>query len=342
MKKTLVIGDMHLGRMGYSDYIEDGRDKEKHNVFDFITKLSSSPDIANIVFMGDQFTTKNPLSETVKDFTRLLEKIPQEKNVFVIAGNHEIKAGGGTAIDYLKEITGKNWHIITDKPQKIGDMVFLPYQSKNFLNAKDNATAAKMILASLPEGEVLFHHHAVKGSQVHEGMLVDLFPEPVLDLKALNKKYKLIVGGHIHKPSHRENVVVTGSVFNNEVGEDGKYVWTIDETLAVEKHLLPGRSVIKIENPTIEELGKIKKDTIVKAIISKKIDQEEKTALKKELRKFDCYILQEQLANERKKVSLDDGGKITEMSVESLLDIYAVQNKISKEKLLFGFELIKK
>lgn len=342
MKKTLVIGDMHLGRMGYSDYIEDGRNKEKNDVFDFIIKLSLAPDIANIVFLGDQFTTKNPLSETVRDFTRLLERIPQEKKVFVIAGNHEIKAGGGTAIDYLKEISGKNWHIITDKPQKIDEMVFLPYQSKNFLNAEDNASAAKMILESLPDGEVLFHHHAVKGSQVQGGMLVDLFPEPILDLKALNKKYKLIVGGHIHSPRQKENVIVSGSVFNNEVGEDGKYLWIIDETLNAKKHAIPGRSVIKIENPTIEELSKIKKDTIVKAIISKKIDKEEKELLKKELRKFDCYILQEQIANERKKVSLDAGGKITEMSIESLLDIYADQNKVSKEKLLFGFELIKK
>jgi DNA repair exonuclease SbcCD nuclease subunit len=342
MKKTLVIGDLHLGKMGYSDYIEDGRNKEKNDVFDFIVKKALLPEIFNIVFVGDQFNTKNPLSETVSELTRLLERIPKEKEVFIIAGNHEIKAGGETAIDYLKEITGKNWHVITDKPQKIGDMVFLPYQSKNFLNAEDNASAAKMIIESLPDGEVLFHHHAVKGSQVHGGMLVDLFPEPVLDLKALNKKYKLIVGGHIHSPRQKENVVVTGSVFNNEVGEDGKYIWTIDETLAVEKHPLPGRSVIKIENPTIEELGKLKKDTIIKAIISKKIEKEEKDLLKKELRKFDCYILQEQITNERKKVSLDDGGKITEMSIESLLGIYAKQNKIPEEKLLSGFELIKK
>lgn len=208
------------------------------------------------------------------------------------------------------------------------------------------ATTARTatILARAPQQlnkkKVLFAHHAISGTVVRDASTTDLFNEPVLDKSKLLNKFDLIVGGHIHLPSSDSKVIITGSVFNNEVGEKGKKIWKIDtETMAFEHIDLPGRKIFKLENPTNEDILNIPEKSIVKVILTKKIEGGN-DALKGILKnRFDAYLLLEQYPSERKKIHFDEG--MVAFTPESLLESYAKERKIDINKLKAAYDLIK-
>jgi len=175
--------------------------------------------------------------------------------------------------------------------------------------------------------------------------------EPVLPLAELKKKYKLIIGGHIHTSYQEEGTLIAGSIFNNEVGEIQKYIWKVVDgiiknsevgfsteeksTFLVEKIPLPGRSIVKLENPTNEQLSALKKDSIVKVIVSdKSIDVEQ---LKEKLSAFDASLIVEDYPNERTKTHVEGA---LDFDIKNLLKVYADSKGLDCGKLLAGLELI--
>jgi DNA repair exonuclease SbcCD nuclease subunit len=338
MKKVLIIGDIHLKpELGYSQYIKNGREEEKQEILNFIIKQSEDCD--SIIFGGDQFNQKNPLSETIKEFTEFLERF-KNKEIYIIAGNHEIKPNGETAIDYLKTITNKNWHIITDKIDKVGNMTFCPYFNKSILGVKTDLAATKKIIQQFTKNDMLFVHHAVSETTTTTGVETTIFHEPILPKKELEKLFKLVVGFHVHKPQCDGRTIIAGSIANQESGEHGKYIWKIGEKLAVEQIKLPGRQIWKVENATIEELEKIPKNSIVKVILTEKISKEKIEEIRVALERFDASLLLEQYPSERKKLTVTDN--ILDYSVEKLLEVYALEKKVDLNKLKSAFELIRK
>lgn len=340
-KKILIIGDLHLGRIGYSEYVD--RDKEINDILDFI--IQNSNDCETVVFLGDQFEIKNPSSNTIKSFTSFIEKF-NNKKLFIISGNHETRASGESALDYLREIKNKNWTIITNEIHEEKGLIFCPYFSNAFLEADNNKEAVKKIMSMLPDGKILFLHHAIEGMKTISGILVDDFPEAILPKKEISNKYEKIFGGHIHSNFEYDNIFLVGSIFNNEVGEVGKYIHKLDiDTLQIEKIKLPGRKIIKIENPTDELIGSIPKDSIVKVIITEKKPSGEilelKEKLKKQFSKNGTFLLVEKIKKERERTHYDSEIGITEMSIDSLLKIYSEQKKVDLVKLKNGFELIR-
>ena len=340
-----VIGDLHLKeKLGYADYFEDKRTKEKEGVLNYI--VDSFKDCDSIVFLGDQLNSRNNTSEVIKEFVTFVERF-SNKNVYILAGNHEKKGDGKSAIDFMKEVEKPNWHIITDKVvgKKIGKLttVFCPYFSKAELGVDTNEEGEKLLTADVvgyEKPDILFHHHAVTDTETGGGISTSIFDEIVLPKKTLEKIYKLVVGGHVHKPQIIGRTVVSGSVFTNEVGETEKFVYTIDEeTLKVESLPLPVRPIHKLTDPTDAELKKIKKDSIVKVELTKKIKADELMELKEKLGKFDAYVMLENYPTERKKVNFEDG--MLDFGIENLLTEYAKQNKISKEKLLKAWEVVR-
>lgn len=353
MGKTLVIGDLHLKqKLGYSDYVEDKRIPEYNEVLDFI--VEQSEDCDRVVLMGDNFNERNPTSKVVKELTNFIERFG-DKEVIIIAGNHEIKNDGSTAIDYLGEVKGKNWKIVNNdikgfNANKDLEFIVLPYMTRSKLGVETNDEAVKEIMKKIGKYvkgfkekdsiKVLFHHHAMTGTFVQSGQSVNDFPEPVIPLDKLKKDFDIIVGGHIHMPKqYDKKVIVTGSVFNNEVGETGKSIWKIDGK-KIEEVELPGRKIYKLENPTIKDLDSIDKNGIIKVVITKKMSDEDVDNLKKELKKFDAYIFLEQIPKKRKKLHYGEGESLLEFSMEDLLEVYAKEQKIDHKLLKRGLELI--
>lgn len=115
-KKLLIIGDLHLGRVGYSELFEDARIPEKKEILDFI--IGESLNCEMIVFLGDCFNRRNPLSETIREFTYFLEALG-EKDIYIISGNHEIKSFRETTQDYLKRFLGKNGILLQINRKKL-------------------------------------------------------------------------------------------------------------------------------------------------------------------------------------------------------------------------------
>jgi len=347
-KYILVIGDLHMREsLGYADYLPGQRKKEEQEVLDFI--VSESKDCKQIVIIGDALNSKNNTSEVIKRFVEFLKRF-EEKQVYILSGNHDKKPDGRTAIDFLQKIDNPDWKVITTAVTGIvyGDMelMFCPYFYKEELGVTDPKAATSQIYERLKTThagkKILFVHHAITGSKTSSGATSDLFDEPVLDQKELEGKFDLVVGGHVHKPQVlSKKTFVTGSVYNNEVGETQKYLWKInEEDLSYEQIALPGRKIYKIENPSIADINLLPAGGIVKIMLTDaqfKLNgtEELKILLKK---KFDAYLLVEQYPRERKKFHFEEGA--FDFSVEKLLEIYAKERKVDINKLKQAFSLI--
>lgn len=332
-----IIGDLHLSEtLPYNDIVNDGRDKEKREILNFI--VEKTKDCASLILVGDIFDKKNNPSSVIREVTEFLERFG-EKKIHVISGNHEKKSDGTTALDYLKEIKDKNWKIITSKIETIDNIDFCPYFSKAELGAKDNEEGQKMIMSKLKGNKILVVHHAISDSLTVSGQNTNLFDEIVLPRKELSKRYDLITAGHIHLPEFRDNVLVTGSVFNLKAGETDKNIWKIDsETLEVEKVPLPGRGIYKFTNPTINELKKILENSIVKVLLTDSELKPQADNFREELKRFDAGLLLENYLRKKREVGLEKD--LLDMTIKDLLKIYSKKNKVSLSKLLSAWELI--
>jgi len=336
-----IIGDLHLKEsLGYADYIADGREEEKKEILDFMVKQLDGCN--EIVFMGDSLNGRNNTSKVIKEFINLLERFGN-KQIFIMAGNHEKKGDGSSALDFLKEIKGKRWRVISDKVLKVNDYLFCPYFHKSELNAETNEEGQKILMDMLkkPKIKTLFTHHAFSDIEMKDGVSTDLFNEILLPKFKIKKMFNRIIGAHVHYPHEEEGLTVTGSVFNNQVNETQKYIWKFDQkTNKIERIKLPGRAIYKIVLPK-DDLDNYPSKSIAKIIMTEKVDEEAMAEIKKKIRKFDAHILIEQYPKERKKMHFGEGESILEMPVEKLLEIYSKQKKVPLTKLLKGFELIK-
>lgn len=333
---------MHLKpRLGYADYIADGRASEETLVLEFI--VEASKDCDTVVFLGDQLNAKHNDSETITKYVNFLERF-DGKELFIISGNHTKFADGRTAEDFLKEVKDKKWHVITTEPLKTPEgLVFCPYMHRSELGESDNAKAAEKLIQMLPDGKELFVHHAISetsGSGVNTGF----FDEIVLDKSELDKKYGRIIAGHVHKPYMIPGLIVAGSVFTNEVGEEEKFIYKIltDEASRPMKAIpLPIRPIYKVDDShaTVEHLRTLKKNAIVKIVLTAKLPAAKMEELRSELRTFDAHILLENYPTERRKAAIDKD--ILSVSVEELLEIYAKQKDVDLDSLMRGWKMLK-
>lgn len=338
-----TLADLHLKEsLGYSDLIDDGRLAERKEILDFIVNQSDGCD--TIVIGGDQFDKKNNPSEIIRLFVEFIERFG-DKRIIIMKGNHEQMNNGKSALDFLKEIKNKhNWNIVINEifTTTISDkkVVFCPYLSNADLGVSNNKDGAKKLLKMLPDGDILFIHHTISDIKLSSGQSTNLFDEVVLPKKILLEKYKLVIGSHIHAPYQKDNLVILGSIFNNSINETGKYVYNINEkTLGVKKIALPGRKIYGFENPTIEDLDDIEKNSIVKVTLADLKYKNNLEGLKEKLKEFDAHILIEQYPRERKKLHFDEG--MLEFDIDKLLKTYASERKVSLNSLIKAFDLIK-
>jgi len=332
-----IVGDLHLKeKLGYSDYINGGRSEEKKEILDFIVKELSDCD--KIVFLGDNFHYKNNTSNVIREFTWLLEQFDGKK-IYVLAGNHEKFGDGKSAVDYLKELNRDNWTIVTDKILNVDNMCLVPFMFKSELGLDTNEEAIEVLMKDMKDADMLFIHHAVSDIVINGAVNVSILSELVFPFDLLKKRFKQIFMGHIHTPQVHENLLVTGGIFKNEVGEIHRYIYKYNEVDGkMDRVELPGRPIQKLENPTVEEIKKIDKNRIVKAVITDPERKDDVNNIREALKKFDAYLLLEQYPYERKKIHIDDG--IDTLSMDRLLEIYAKERKISLPDIKMGFNLI--
>lgn len=339
--KLLIVGDLHLrDRRGYADSVSDGRLSEQQTILNTILDAGKSCD--RIILLGDNFNSKNNTSLTISLFTNFIEGF-SPKPVYILSGNHSKSANGKSALDFLKEIKGKHWTVVTDKIEVIDELVLCPYFYKNELGCETNEEAAEKVMGMLPDGKFMFAHQAISGAKVR-GTITDMFNEIVLPAEKLAEKYEKTFFGHIHNAQTLLNgkIIGSGSVFCDEAGETSKSIWTLDtEANNVIETVLPGRGIHSLVDPTIDDLLKIEKSNIIRAVLTKKVEPAEMEELKEQLRKFDAYVLLEQYPSERRKLVYNEKANILESSTEELLEIYSKQNKVNLTSLANGWNIIK-
>lgn len=337
-----VVGDLHFReKFSYGDYIADGRRSEWGAVLDTI--INATKECDSIVLIGDQLNGRNNPSDVVREFVSFLERF-QGKQLYIIAGNHEKFGNGKSGLDFLKELKDKpNWHVITDSIESsvVGNnkCVFLPYLTKAELGVKTFDEATARIMEGIGSANIIFAHHTISNTLTNHGQSTNDFSEVVLQQEELEKRFNLVVAGHIHKPQQYGRVVITGSSFTSEAGESDKMVWVINDDLTVTSSKLPVRHIVKTENPSVKSLEKLPRSSIVKAVFTQKLDDAEFSAVVSKLREFDCHIIVEQYPKERKRVHYEEG--MLEFSVEQLLTEYAKNRGIKPGLLESAFDLIK-
>lgn len=333
----LAIGDLHAKEhLSYNNYID--RDAERQEILDFI--VDQSKDCESVVFLGDVFDKKDPPATVTRDVANLFERF-KGKQLFAIAGNHSKKSNGeSSSLDFLREIGDKHWRIFT-KPQASIEIQgrtvdFLPFMRKGELDVENDEEATMEVMDHLSTADILFAHHAVSDTLAN-GTETNIFNEIVLPKKRLEEKYKLILAGHIHTPGVYGKTIITGSVFNCDMGETEKYVWKINpKDLSVEQIKLPGRGIYKLVDPTVGQIREIPTGNIVKVILTdKNVDI---TTIKDELKPFDASLVVEQYPNVREKVHFEDGA--LDLDVVSLLNVYAQTKKVDVNLLQAGYSLI--
>lgn len=343
--KTGIIGDLHLREnLAFADYIPDRRIPERQEVLSFIVKKLADCD--RIVMLGDQFHGKNNTSAVVRELTEFVRNLSMygAKPIYILAGNHEKFGDGRSAIDYLNEAGQENWHIITNTIEVIDDMVFCPYFFRSELKTTKNNDATTILLKKLlkvaGKDKTLFIHHAIHDFTTASGASTSFFDEIVLPFQELSKNFDLVVGGHIHQPGRKNNVMVAGSIFCNEVGDDDKFVYILDKETE-ETIPLPGRSIYKLTNPTVADLEALSV-SIAGKIVKIVLDDPKLKGTVKELKQsartlFDAYVLVEQYPHERKSVNLDS---MVDFNVESLLAMYAKERGVDNTKLQRAYKLL--
>ena len=165
-KKTLIVGDMHLrDSLGYEGHLPHGREKEKQEILDKI--LEEAKDCNRIVIIGDLLNGRNNPSHVLKTAARLLTKLCV-KPTYLLAGNHEKKADGTSALDFLQKLELPNLHVITDKVTVLDGITLAPYFYRQELGAKTNDEATDMLLGQLNDNKsrMLFCHQSISGTEV--------------------------------------------------------------------------------------------------------------------------------------------------------------------------------
>lgn len=340
--RILIIGDQHFRYdLPYSSSIADGRKSEWEATKKTMHDTAKNCDA--IVLLGDNFNTRHNHSSVIREFVDFLNDFG-DKEIHILAGNHE-RYGTSTALDFLKNIKHKNWHIYLEPTQtKVAgqEAMMIPYMSPSLMGVETKEEGTKAILDTFPRSAwpLAFCHHGVAGARIH-GMPIDFLSEIVLPQKDMEQHFSHVFAGHVHGKQHIfPSIYMTGNVFTNEVGDHSKSIWVYesDGTIDVEvKEIpLPVRGIYKMVWEDQKETS-IPVHSIVKCYVTSR--ETNLADVEEFLKRFDASMVVEQYPNEREKVHFEDGA--LDLSVGSLLKLYGENKKILVEDLLEGFELIK-
>ena len=343
--KILVVGDTHFRfEQAYSSAISDGRRSEWEAVKNKI--IETSKDCDAVVLLGDNFNARHNNSTVIKEFIEFLNGFGT-KEVHILCGNHE-RYGSSTAIDFLKGIKNTNWFVYTEPRLTVvaGQEAFMiPFMSPALLGCETREEGLEALLKMFPKDAepLAFCHLGVTGAKLH-GVSADFFNEIVLPKEVMEKHFWHTFAGHWHaKQMLFPSIYITGNVFSSEVGDHAKSIWTYNSNGTIDVEVkeipLPIREIHKLDwrEDAEKVYGGIPDNSIVKCYVTTKGTDIE--LVKKTLARFDASIIIEQYENKRDKVYFDGG--TLDLSVPTLLKMYAESKKVDYADLIEAFEIIK-
>lgn len=286
--KVAIINDVHFGVRNNSDvFIEYQKRFYSEILFPYLEKHK----IKNIWILGDFYDNRKVINFKSQNTVRkiFLEPVVEKGlHLTVIPGNHDLFYNNTSQICSLKELLGyftENVSILMN-PTEIQytpetRVLWLPW-----INSENKQESFEAIEKS--KADVVLSHlelanfDVYKGIPAHAGMESSIF-----------SKFKMVLTGHYHTKSHRDNIYYLGSQMQFTWGDcdDPKYFHVLD---------LKTHKLTAVKNP-IEIYKKIKynahtkftgkedyKNKFIKIIIEEKKNAYEFDRFVEQLEQSEC------------------------------------------------------
>jgi exonuclease SbcD len=242
LSKTLIVGDIHIGKgisigknqagNGFNSRIVD-----QMRLLDWILDQANFYEVDRLILTGDIFEEARPEFYLLQIFIDWLKKLELECiDVHIISGNHDIKRSGNQVSSVLDMISSYDFqHIfyhksITTINTTGASFTFLPYRDRRGMNVESNNDALKEIeerlsyeLLDIPyeDSRVLIGHLALEKS-IYVGDEIDDYMNELICPLSMFVGYHYTWMGHVHRPqimNSNPHIAHIGSLDLSDYGE---------------------------------------------------------------------------------------------------------------------------
>jgi len=240
LSKTLIIGDVHIGKgisIGKSGNGYNSRILDQIKLLDWIIDIIHENNVEQIILTGDVFEEARPEYYLFQIFIDWLKRLELEGiDCHIISGNHDIKRSGNIVTSVLDIISSLDFdHIFYHKNLTTihttgASFTLLPYKDRRGMNVESNAEALKIIeeclsyeISSIPcnDKKVLIGHLALENS-IYVGDEIDDYMNELICPLSLFLNYDYTWMGHVHKPqimNKNPHISHIGSLDLSDFGE---------------------------------------------------------------------------------------------------------------------------
>lgn len=220
MNKTLLVGDLHLGK-GTSigkpgiGTVLNSRISDQVKLLDWIIDTAIDNCVDTIIFTGDICEDVKPDYVLVNIFFQFLKKCEVHNiDIHIIMGNHDLRRTGSHYVSFLDLITTAELSNVSIHKQittlhKHGvSFTLLPFRDKRSFNCSSNSEALNFLsekfiyeIAEIPPGwdKVLVGHLALEGS-LFVGDEIDDYANELICPLDMFSEYDYVWMGHVHRP----------------------------------------------------------------------------------------------------------------------------------------------
>lgn len=201
-----IVGDAHFGaRNGSPEYHEYFSEFWK----DFFAWVQKNK-VKKVIFEGDTFDVRKHVNTWTLDFFKKVvvqQVLDLDLEVFVIVGNHDIYYKESLKIntpDLVLSEYGKNFKVISEPTEVTLEgyrWLLVPWVTK-----ENSSAVAEAVKAS--EADYCVGHFEFDGFPMHPGSLAKTHMN-----HSTYKKFKLVLSGHYHTQSRKDNVLYTGTPY---------------------------------------------------------------------------------------------------------------------------------
>lgn len=242
MSKTLIVGDIHIGKgisigrpsigSAYNSRIVD-----QIKLLNWIIDQVHENEVDRLILTGDIFEESRPDYSLLSIFIDFIKKLELESiDVHIISGNHDITRSGNNHNSVLDMISKFDFeHIyyyknITTINTPGASFTFLPYRDRRSMNVESNFEALKEIedrisyeLLDIPyeNSRVLIGHLALENS-IYVGDEIDDYLNELICPLSMFVGYHYTWMGHVHRPqimNSSPHIAHIGSLDLSDYGE---------------------------------------------------------------------------------------------------------------------------
>lgn len=273
MPKTLIVGDLHLGKgfsigkPGVGNQL-NSRGSDQYSLLQWLHETCLSNHVNSIIFTGDIFEDSNPDFKLVTLFVQWLKQCESSFiDVHIVIGNHDIKRSGQkyiSVLDVIQSSEFENVYIYKDIDTIFnGTTAFtlIPFRDRRTLECQTHKEAIdklnqlmKFELPKIPPyyDKIIVGHLALEGS-IPIGDEFDDSSNELMCPYSLFNGYDFVWMGHVHKPQiKRQNphIAHIGSLDISNFGEtDHKKIVIIFDSESEQKFetlYVPTRKLVNI------------------------------------------------------------------------------------------------